>query len=118
MTERSVKRWHMSDMPLSEYGLYTEVVLASDFDRVEKERDELRAFQELGMATRLGMYADVLKENARLREALEACIDAVDNDFIKSKTEDGETEYWVSHDMIKDIAYEALARDEAKQEDE
>lgn len=68
--------------------------------KAEQELDELRA------------------ENARLREALEACIDAVDNDFIKSKTEDGETEYWVSHDMIKDIAYEALARDEAKQEDE
>ena len=29
-----VKRWRMSDMPLSEYGLYTEVVLASEYEKL------------------------------------------------------------------------------------
>lgn len=29
-----VKRWRMSDMHLSEYGLYTEVVLASEYDNL------------------------------------------------------------------------------------
>ena len=34
MSDQSVKRWRMSDMPLSEYGLYTEVVLASEYDNL------------------------------------------------------------------------------------
>ncbi len=84
------------------------VVLASTRDAVVKERDELRAFQELGMATRLGMYADVLKENARLREALAAL----------SKRHDwtpGMGECICSEHMA---AREILSRDEAKQGDE
>ena len=69
---------------------------------IKKELDELRSFQELGMATRLGMYADVLKENARLREALESisknsCCDQCQ--------------------QAKFVALQALARDEEKQDD-
>lgn len=41
-----VKRWRMSDMPLSEYGLYTEVVLASEYDAAVKDLETARRVRE------------------------------------------------------------------------
>ncbi len=41
-----VKRWRMSDMPLSEYGLYTEVVLASEYEKLDKELETARRVRE------------------------------------------------------------------------
>jgi len=38
-----VKRWRMSDMPLSEYGLYTEVVLASEYDTLKLVLEAVRS---------------------------------------------------------------------------
>jgi len=82
---------------------------------IKKELDELRSFQELGMATRLGMYADVLKENARLREALELAkshLSWLANDSVKYEG----TDAWRSaRKTLREV--EALARDGAKQDD-
>ena len=56
---------------------------------------------------------DLLKVMAMvelMRDALDRCANEVDTDYVKTKTEDGEEEYWVSQLQITSTVDEALNR--------
>jgi hypothetical protein len=68
MSDQSVKRWRMSDMPLSEYGLYTEVVLASEYDAVFSRYEH----SETKVQWLLHDSQKLVKERDELKSVLEA----------------------------------------------
>jgi len=50
-----------------------------------------------------------LARSAKLVEALEVVKNCIDTDSVKTETDDGEIEYWISHDQVQLICDEALA---------